>query len=430
MNPEPQIDPRTGVPRNLLGATTIEDLARREADITTAALYRLQLEPLPGDYDLAHLQAMHGQIFRDVYPWAGSLRHQMTNRGELFLEPSEIVPMANRIFDHLADLDHLRGLQPAEFADELSACYAWLNSIHPFSEGNGRTQRAFFGQMARDAGYEIRWDRLDKDIEAAICREAMYGHSEALPAVFAHLVDPIQPVFGDSAETARDLERRARQAGLAAVYTAARADELVRREVYEGRIASSYLEARADATDKALDIALAKSARDAYAASLDRLDGLEKEHARVLDSLNPARSSTSHGEVRDLHRRRDALNDEIQRLRTHVTTMAAQAAEAAAVAGPADSWEFYEDVAIDMQSNWGDYMLYALVKEHQAIVDLDHLTGWLVDHAERLSQTAHNLESGLTTPQEAGVPIGAVVDDITPMLDLPTEEPPAPQIGL
>jgi len=67
---DPYTDPATGVLRNLLGATTQTELAQREANVTAAALYRLDLNPIPGDYDLAHLKTIHAAIFGDVYDWA------------------------------------------------------------------------------------------------------------------------------------------------------------------------------------------------------------------------------------------------------------------------------------------------------------------------------------------------------------------------
>ena len=30
-----------------------------------------------------------------------------------------------------------------------------VNALHPFREGNGRAQRVFFGQLARDAGFTL-----------------------------------------------------------------------------------------------------------------------------------------------------------------------------------------------------------------------------------------------------------------------------------
>jgi hypothetical protein len=49
-----------------------------------------------------------------------------------------------------------------------------VNALHPFREGNGRAQRAFFGQLARDAGFTLAWQHLDParnvDASAAITR--------------------------------------------------------------------------------------------------------------------------------------------------------------------------------------------------------------------------------------------------------------------
>jgi cell filamentation protein len=45
----------------------------------------------------------------------------------------------------------------------LAYYYDQLNFIHPFREGNGRTQRIFWTRVARDAGYEIDWDAATGD---------------------------------------------------------------------------------------------------------------------------------------------------------------------------------------------------------------------------------------------------------------------------
>ena len=38
-----------------------------------------------------------------------------------------------------------------------------MNMLHPFREGNGRTQRLFFTLLIRRAGYEIDFERCDMD---------------------------------------------------------------------------------------------------------------------------------------------------------------------------------------------------------------------------------------------------------------------------
>ena len=41
--------------------------------------------------------------------------------------------------------------------------------LHPFREGNGRAQRAFFAQLARSSGFTLAWQHLDaaRNIEAS-----------------------------------------------------------------------------------------------------------------------------------------------------------------------------------------------------------------------------------------------------------------------
>jgi cell filamentation protein len=63
-----------------------------------------------------------------------------------------------------------------------------VNAVHPFREGNGRTQRAFFEQLAREAGYPLAWQRLDAarniDASAAIMR----GDAEPMRKLLGTLV--------------------------------------------------------------------------------------------------------------------------------------------------------------------------------------------------------------------------------------------------
>ena len=64
-------------PGVLINKLNIYDAARlqvAEAFLTATRITELDTRPLPGQFDLAHLQAIHRYIFQDVYPWAGELR--------------------------------------------------------------------------------------------------------------------------------------------------------------------------------------------------------------------------------------------------------------------------------------------------------------------------------------------------------------------
>src|SRR5262249_12963421 len=145
-------------------------------------------------YDLAHLRAFHRHIFGDVYDWAGELRTVRIGKGgALFCPPDELLTTADEIFGRLAAADYLRGLQRAEFTDRLTELLADLDGLHPFREGNGRTQRAFLAQLARDAGYRLRWSRMDPATNATASRTARDGDTGPLRAMLESLVDHERP---------------------------------------------------------------------------------------------------------------------------------------------------------------------------------------------------------------------------------------------
>ena len=49
------------------------------------------------------------------------------------------------------------GVWPATRSSPPGRFLADINALHPFREGNGRAQRAFFSQLAHDAGHFIAW---------------------------------------------------------------------------------------------------------------------------------------------------------------------------------------------------------------------------------------------------------------------------------
>ena len=61
----------------------------------------------------------------------------------------------NEAFKPLSDLDRLRQSTPAEFSDVAGRVMADLNYVHPFREGNGRTQQTFIEELGRECGHEV-----------------------------------------------------------------------------------------------------------------------------------------------------------------------------------------------------------------------------------------------------------------------------------
>jgi cell filamentation protein len=65
--------------------------------------------------------------------------------------------------------------------------------MHSFREGNGRAQRAFFSQLAHDAGQHIAWVRMDPNCNMAASAAAHHGDLGPLRAMLDQLTDLPHP---------------------------------------------------------------------------------------------------------------------------------------------------------------------------------------------------------------------------------------------
>ena len=62
-----------------------------------------------------------------------------------------------------------------------------VNNLHPFRDGNGRTQRIFFSQLSGRAGYLLRWDRISAEENAAASRAG----AAAWPPLLERMTEPL-----------------------------------------------------------------------------------------------------------------------------------------------------------------------------------------------------------------------------------------------
>ena len=109
-------------------------------------------------------RAIHHHIFQDVYDWAGQYRTVAIAKGDLFALPPYIEGEMDRRFALIHRERDLRGFSADRFAARAAEHICEINAIHPFREGNGRTQRLFLKVLARQGGHNLRIDRMDKDL--------------------------------------------------------------------------------------------------------------------------------------------------------------------------------------------------------------------------------------------------------------------------
>jgi cell filamentation protein len=158
-------------PSNRFGITNHADLQRLETPLALRRLLELQESPIRGSFDAEHLRAVHRYIFQDVSDWAGRLRAvSISKPGALFPPPQYLRESLDALFDEVAREGLLKGLSRANWARRAAYHLGEINAIHPFREGNGRTQREFIRELALAGGHRLTW--------AARTQEEMIGASQ------------------------------------------------------------------------------------------------------------------------------------------------------------------------------------------------------------------------------------------------------------
>jgi cell filamentation protein len=154
---------------NKLGIKDKSQLIEAERKITLLRIYDLKQSPVKGNFDLEHLQFIHQYIFREIYSWAGQLRTVNIAKGNQFCNCMYIESGSKPIFDKLKKEDYLIGTSQDSICEKLAYYLGEINVIHPFREGNGRTQRVFIESLAQVAGYHVDFTNISSSemIEAS-----------------------------------------------------------------------------------------------------------------------------------------------------------------------------------------------------------------------------------------------------------------------
>lgn len=174
--------PNTTVLINKLGIKDEQILIKNENFITGVVASRLVMQQMRADFDFADYKHIHYTLFSDLYDWAGCVRTiGLSKSATAFTRPEEIEDMGGRIFRRLRAEGYFAGLSRGDFVNEIADLYNTINILHPFREGNGRTQRVFFMQLIRNAGYDIDYSSLDSEL-------LMIGTIQAAAGVMDNLV--------------------------------------------------------------------------------------------------------------------------------------------------------------------------------------------------------------------------------------------------
>lgn len=165
----------------LINIPDLHDADELEAyEVEAVARRRLDLPPLKR-LDTADYCALHRHLFGDVYDWAGEYRTVVTSKGgSRFAQPAFIRSQMETAFHRLQRPEFYRGSDADDFIVQAAEFLGDVNHIHPFREGNGRTQLIFLRLLGQRAGHRFRSEAVEDEPFLRAMIESFHGRMDAL----------------------------------------------------------------------------------------------------------------------------------------------------------------------------------------------------------------------------------------------------------
>ena len=148
LDPELFYTNRNGILRNIAKIDDEKVLIAFESFKVSKRIEELSEKPIKIK-DSNSLLEIHHYLFQDVYEWAGKVRTvNISKNGKQFFD-GERFNMGFQYIDTLiTEYSVLNKKNRKEIASKLAEILDTVNYLHPFREGNGRTQREFLRLLA------------------------------------------------------------------------------------------------------------------------------------------------------------------------------------------------------------------------------------------------------------------------------------------
>lgn len=156
---DPYVYPGTQVLKNRLDIRETRALDIVERQLVTN---RIEQGTPKGRFDLNHMRAIHRHLFQDIYDWAGQIRTvEIQKGGNQFQFRQYIETGMADIYKRLEREQFLKTRKAGDFAAKAAEIIGDINYVHPFREGNGRTQMEFLVQLADRAGHQLDVQKIE-----------------------------------------------------------------------------------------------------------------------------------------------------------------------------------------------------------------------------------------------------------------------------
>lgn len=185
-------DPDTGLLRNKQDITDPDVLLFVESGAVTKRLQELYESPtkIKG---IDSLFEIHKHLFQDIYVWAGKNRTvEISKDGKQFFPTSHFNNAFRYIDQIIAEFKKIPKGNKKLLAEKLAEILDNVNYLHPFREGNGRTQREFLRLLALDKGLTLNLNPPDnKGVFERYMKGTIESDIKTLTELIIELIDTI-----------------------------------------------------------------------------------------------------------------------------------------------------------------------------------------------------------------------------------------------
>jgi cell filamentation protein len=182
-------DPKTGVLKNIENINDAHLLLVFESMKVSVRLEELQANPIKIK-NSSSLLDIHKCLFQDIYSWAGKVRTVEISKGGNPFFPLSHFRNAFMFIDTLiVEYRKIDRKDKARLTSKLAEILDNVNYLHPFREGNGRTQREFLRLLAKEKGLLLNLNPPDNtDIYERYMSGTITGNVEQLAALMLEIV--------------------------------------------------------------------------------------------------------------------------------------------------------------------------------------------------------------------------------------------------
>lgn len=169
-------NPKTGILRNLQDIEDPDVLLFVESGAVTKRLQELDENPIKIK-GIDSLFEIHRHLFQDIYVWAGKKRIvEISKDGKQFFPTSHFDNALRYIDQLIAEFKKIPKNNNKQLAEKLAEILDNVNYLHPFREGNGRTQREFLRLLSLEKGLTLNLNPPDNE---SIYKRYMKGTIES-----------------------------------------------------------------------------------------------------------------------------------------------------------------------------------------------------------------------------------------------------------